>query len=136
MLHALGLEGSLPHLPIHYARVGSRVVLVQELYRKMMQGPEEEMAEDEDEEALQNSLATASRSDMLARVGLRPWLVNGLVGLTPEHPATASHPAVEDEDGGIVRLHAWALLLAHLIGLPPASIGSRHLAQGLGDVFE
>ncbi len=100
-----------------------------------VQGPQEEMADDEDEEALQSSLATATRSDMLSRIGLRPWLVNGLVGVGAEQAAPTQH-AHHDESGSATRIHAWAVLLAHLISLPPASIGSRHLAQSLGDVFE
>lgn len=93
------------------------------------------MADDEDDEEMQSSLATASRSDMLNRIGLRPWLVNGLVGLQPEQAAPLR--SSQANDGSAVQMiHAWAILLAHLISLPPASLGSRHLAQSLGDVFE
>ena len=101
----------------------------------MLQGPREEMADDEDDEEMQSSLATASRSDVLDRMGLRPWLVNGLVGLQPEQAAPA-RSSQGTERSALQSIHAWAILLAHLISLPPASLGSRHLAQSLGDVFE
>ncbi|KAK9844274.1 hypothetical protein WJX74_000343 [Apatococcus lobatus] len=121
--------------PISWHLLLSATLLPKLTDADLSEGSREELADDEDDEEMQNSLATASRSDMLNRMGLRAWLVNGMVGLQPEQAAPARSSQGQDRSA-VQMIHAWAILLAHLISLPPASLGSRHLAQSLGDVFD